>query len=536
MNILNKEKILEQARIFIEEGRLDRAIREYEKIVAADPSDLRVKLRIAELFAKRKQVNDAIRIYREVSKSYEDEGFFLKAVTVSKNILRLNPSLIEVNEQLASLYERMGLTADAVRQYGILASAFESRGMGERALEIRARIVGLVPSDGAARTRLAETYQKEGRIDEAIDQYEEYARQLEHDGKDPQKLADLLEKILSHRPARYDMLKKLISIYHDLENSRKALKWLEMAGELVDSDPELLKYMASLYVAQNQNETARKKLVILADLCKKRGDIDGMLHAITEILVIFPDEEERFSDLVDAVSPGGMPIIVARALARRKEIEDDEIARQIKEQHQKNGVSESDSHSTPPDSKKGVNKTSAKSEEKVAGAPPLPTQPNSYPVSKEPCGLKDKSDENAETDKIYVAEVEAKSLDPVKKNKVGIVENLQQAEAAFDLGSAYKKMGLVDESNGEFKKASDIVKSIFSVGIIEGNLMERANKLVGALGIKISSAPHGLPVESDPKRQQAQVKKAVHHQSKSEKGPSKDSEPKSSGRKKISFV
>ncbi|HPW44973.1 MAG TPA: tetratricopeptide repeat protein [bacterium] len=536
MNILNKEKILEQARIFIEEGRLDRAIREYEKIVAADPSDLRVKLRIAELFAKRKQVNDAIRIYREVSKSYEDEGFFLKAVTVSKNILRLNPSLIEVNEQLASLYERMGLIADAVRQYGILASAFESRGMGDRAVEIRARIVSLVPNDGAARTRLAETYQKEGRIDEAIDQYEEYARQLEHDGKDPQKLADLLEKILSHRPARYDMLKKLISIYRSLKNSKKALKWLEMVGELVDSDPELLKYMASLYVAQNQNETARKKLLILADLCKKRGDIEGMLHAITEILVIFPDEEERFSDLVDAVSPGGMPIIVARALARRKEIEDEEIGRQIREQHQKDGLSEAVSNSAPPDSEKGVNRSSTKSEKKVEAAGSLSTQFDSYSGSQGIGGLKDKSDENAETDKIYVAEVDAKPPDLVKKSKISIVDNLQQAEAAFDLGSAYKKMGLIDESNSEFKKASDIVKSIFAAGIIEGNLMERVNKLVGALGIKMPSTSKKAPVESDPKRQVAQVKKAVHRQSRREKDPSKGSAPKNLGRKKISFV
>ena len=49
MNILNKEKILEQARIFIDEGRFDKAIREYEMILLADPADLRVKLKVAEL-------------------------------------------------------------------------------------------------------------------------------------------------------------------------------------------------------------------------------------------------------------------------------------------------------------------------------------------------------------------------------------------------------------------------------------------------------------------------------------------------------
>ena len=113
MSILNKEKILELARLFIEEGKYDKAIKEYEKILIADPADMRVKLRIAELYAKRKQIADAIRVYREVAKAYTHEGFYLKAVTVYKNVLKLNPSLIEVNEKLAELYEKMGLVGDA---------------------------------------------------------------------------------------------------------------------------------------------------------------------------------------------------------------------------------------------------------------------------------------------------------------------------------------------------------------------------------------------------------------------------------------
>ncbi|HPM41306.1 MAG TPA: tetratricopeptide repeat protein, partial [bacterium] len=193
MNILNKDKILEAARAFIEEGKFDKAIREYEKILLADPSDMRVKLRVAELYTKRRQINDAIRIYREVADAYAAEGFYLKAVTVHKNILRLNPSLSDTNEQLALLYEKMGLMNDAVRQYDILASSLDLKGQKDRVIEIRNKIVRLVPKDGSARVKLAEIYQREGRMEEAIDQYEEYAKQVEESGGEKGKLADLFE-------------------------------------------------------------------------------------------------------------------------------------------------------------------------------------------------------------------------------------------------------------------------------------------------------------------------------------------------------
>ena len=38
MNILNKEKILELAKAYSDEGKFDKAIREYEKILLADPA------------------------------------------------------------------------------------------------------------------------------------------------------------------------------------------------------------------------------------------------------------------------------------------------------------------------------------------------------------------------------------------------------------------------------------------------------------------------------------------------------------------
>ncbi len=492
MNILNKEKILELAKAFIDEGRIDKAIREYEKILLADPSDLRVKLRVAELYTKRKHVGEAIKLYKEVSSAYEDEGFFLKAVTVNKNILRLNPSLIEINEHLASLYERMGLTTDAVRQYGILASALDSKGMAERALEIRAKIVGLVPEDGTARIRLAELYQREGRVDEAIDQYEEFARQLEKKNGDKTKLADIHEKILSHRPERHDLLKRLIEIYSELNDKKKMIRWLEAGGEVVDTDPKMLRLMADIYVSQNQNETARAKYIALAELHKELDEIDEALDAYQQVLVILPDEEDRIEGPVEELRPGALKGLIERAQKQREELEKEELEKELKKDREERGIPEGEDKELPPEVK-------AEAKEVV-------------------------KDEEVE--------------DPVEEegpiDEDTISKDLKSAEASFDLGNAYKKMGLSEESMTEFVKAKDMYESIMeAIGSNEG-LEDRLKAIYNELGIEPPKRevkapaiePKPLPKLDDLKREPPKVEneKAV------------EDKPKVKKKKKISFV
>lgn len=439
MTILNKEKILDQAKAFIDEGKFDKAIREYEKIALADPSDLRVKLKIAELYTKRKQITDAIRIYREVSRAYADEGFYLKAVTVHKNILRLNPSLIEINRQLAELYEKMGLIADAVRQYDILASALEHKGESECALEIRSKIVLLNPSDGTARIKLAETYQREGKMDDSIGQYEEHARQLESSGANPARLADVFEKILTHRPERHDMFKKLIGIFEKTGDTKKMLKWLESGKNLVENDPELLGRLARIYAGQNQNETARAKYMRLAELYREKEDIDGALGAYFEILVLLPDEEDRLARIVDELKPGAMADIAGRAAQRRKEIEEE---------------------------------TSLKEEElereRMEGAKPKTNK----------AGAKKTGREEEITSDIIEKKMEKPKTLAVK------TPNKREAGAAFDLGVVYQRTGLDDEAKAEFEKARGIYEACLSSQAADEDIKKRLAEIESFLAHK----------------------------------------------------
>lgn len=413
-SILNKEKILEQARLFIEEGKYDKAIREYEKILIADPSDMRVRLRIAELYAKRKQITDAIRVYREVATAYTKEGFYLKAVTVYKNVLKLNPSLIEVNAKLAELYEKMGLREDAARQYNLYAAALEHKGEINKVIEIRKKIVDLMPQDGRARVRLAELYQREGMNEEAIDQYEEYARRLEEEGKDEATLIEMYEKVLSYRSGREDMLRALVRIYYSKGEKKKALRWLEYAKTLTLVDTELLGMQAEIYASLNQVETARTKYLTLSDLYRERGDIDAALDALVKIAMLIPSEQERMERRAAELGVGAREKL--RTAVEKYRCEEEERIRKEEEEE-------------------------AFAEEVTAKA-------------EKP--LEEKVEEKAEERWERAAVIPVKRREVRKPRVPSKKEKMRQAKAAYDLGKYYKEIGLNGEAKKELTKAFEL--------------------------------------------------------------------------------
>jgi len=464
-SILNKEKILEQARLFVEEGRFDKAIKEYEKILLADPADMRVKLRIAELHVKRKQVADAIRVYREVAGAYTQEGFYLKAVTVYKNILRLNPSLIEINEYLADLYNKMGLLNDAVRQYDIYASALEQKGDLDKVMELRRRIVELTPEDGSARVRLAELYQREGRGEEAIDQYEEYARRLEQSGGDEMRLIEMYEKVLSYRSGREEMLRALIRIYYGKDEIKKALKWLEFAKTLTPIDEELLAMQAEIYARLNQMETSRSKYLALSDLCREHENVEGAADALARIAMIIPSEEERVE-------------------RRAHEIGDEALARfrttleALREKEKREGEEEelTDKAEAPQPKPKPKPKPEPKPQPQPKTEPQPKTKPKVQPKAKATPKPKAKAqpEPDADWDKTIIVPVETTKAQPKPRPEVASktapkqpavsqredVPTVQEAKAAYNLAILYDKIGLANEAKKELEKAARLYEQL----------------------------------------------------------------------------
>ncbi|MBI1909969.1 MAG: tetratricopeptide repeat protein [Deltaproteobacteria bacterium] len=309
---MNKEKILSEAEKYIKENKLDKAIKEYQKIVAEEPADLRVKLKIGDLYARKKDLVRAIKGYREVADAYEKENFHLKAMAVYKTVLKLNPTLIEVNEKLGNLYRLVGLEQDAINQYLIVAGFYDSKGMSKEALAIRKKIVAIDPSSATSRVRLAELYQSEGEEEASVKEYER-ASDLYKRTNNLQGLVEVYEKVLFYRPNNITMLRALLKIYFEKKDFSKVIKRLEAVPEEVKKDLVLQQLWAETLVEMGQMEAARRRFKDLYKNCVDLKDEERAAQVYARMLREFADDEEYLKEMDQAREEAGFshPILQA---------------------------------------------------------------------------------------------------------------------------------------------------------------------------------------------------------------------------------
>ena len=89
---MDKNKIIEGAAKLVAKGAYDKAIKEYQKVLEADPKDVRVLQKMGELYQKKNDNAQAAHYFTKVAESYSTDGFFLKAVALYKQVLKLNPN------------------------------------------------------------------------------------------------------------------------------------------------------------------------------------------------------------------------------------------------------------------------------------------------------------------------------------------------------------------------------------------------------------------------------------------------------------
>ena len=251
-----KSKFLDAAQKHLQKGAYDKAIKELQKLLEEDPRDVRTLLKIGDIYAKKGDGAEATKTYRRVAEAYSEQGFFLKAVAVYKQILKHEPQNLEVALKLAELYEHLGVMQEAMVQYQIVAGILDQRGNTREWLGVLVRMVDLEPENVASRVRYAEGLSREQRNDEAIAQFVQACELLERQGRmdDWSKVA---ERLVFLAPARFDILKRLAKHYLASGDLRRAIARLEPCFRGLPRDVETLTLLGRAFrEAEHTNKAA----------------------------------------------------------------------------------------------------------------------------------------------------------------------------------------------------------------------------------------------------------------------------------------
>src|SRR5204862_344713 len=161
----NKEKVMDAARKFVDKGQIDKAVKEYLRIVHEDPKDVRVWLKIGDLYAKKGAKQDATETYLKVAErllwhkpdnhalNRELAGLYLRrndprrALQKLQACFKADPRDVETLGLLAQAFQALDQKAKTVSVLKELARVHVENKHRDKAADVYRKILEFVPTD-----------------------------------------------------------------------------------------------------------------------------------------------------------------------------------------------------------------------------------------------------------------------------------------------------------------------------------------------------------------------------------------------------
>lgn len=270
--MISRDKILKNAEKFIREGKLDKAIEEYNKLVEENPSDWSTISLVGDLYVKVGKIKEGISQFIKVADYYRAQGFYDKAIAAYNRIYKLDPTNKEIAEVLADLYEKKGLISQARALYLEIAEKYMIGGKTREALEIYKKVVELDKGNIKTRTLLVELYKKEKMIDEAVEELNSIGESLARAGNVKEAL-DYFNKALELKPNDQRAIKNIVEIYIKVQDYNKAVETIEEYLKISPNNTYFLKRLADLYCELGNIDRAEKIIFRLQEMEEHEVDL-----------------------------------------------------------------------------------------------------------------------------------------------------------------------------------------------------------------------------------------------------------------------
>jgi len=288
---VDKNKIIAEATKLVQKGAHDKAIQAYQKILAEDPKDVRVLLKVAELHQKKGDARAAAEAFDRVAQTYAEQGFFLKAVAVYKQIVKLDPEDVRVNERLAALYQQLGLMSDAMGQYQFMAAAYEKAGDGAKLTDVLKRMLELDPENIASSIKLGELYARASQAGPALECFRRAADYLKKHNRADEYLK-VAERLAALSPDDLALTRELSNIYLAKGDTKRALAKLQLCFKADPKDVETLTLLAQAFRDLGQSSKTISVYKELARVHGERGRHQEARSTWRKVLELAPGDEE----------------------------------------------------------------------------------------------------------------------------------------------------------------------------------------------------------------------------------------------------
>ena len=213
------------ANFFWHEGFSQKAQALYKKVLNINPADTDALYSFGELSEEKGLVTDAIKYYLATADLLSKEGKKDRLIAIYEKILSLSPANILLRIKVADIFIREGLNSDAAREYLHIARIHEETGDHAKSKEFFQKAIGVHPRSKDAVLGLTHLYEKTGEFEQAAAQLKDATVLFPDDTDILFRCADLSLKIDDTGYARQCLMRIV-------EGNQQNVKARRMLGDL----------------------------------------------------------------------------------------------------------------------------------------------------------------------------------------------------------------------------------------------------------------------------------------------------------------
>lgn len=522
-----KDKLIEDAQRFALRGQLDKAIKSYQQVIALDSSAINQRQRLAELLVKAGRIEDARSEFAAIGKYYSANGYYLKAIAVYKKLQVMSPGDIAITLTLAELNEKHGLVANALAEYKQVYDYYEKNAESAEALKILEKMHAVDQQNVGIKLKLAEAYFQVDRKDESYSLFGRLASMLQERG-DGMGLSKLNSRMQQLFPDKSEFMLEVLAeqVRGDAGSTLNAISGIQALLRNNPQDKRVWDLIIEAY--QRLNQPQRVKLAyqhclkfFQDDLLAQKGLIECVIaeRDVTGALQLLDQYEQHFVDSaaadellriyqsLDLVDP--INIRVLQGLKRSFEMIGDEEAAAAMGHKIESLQSFSGKYTVQPDipaagsdfGQQSESQSGTECDQREHGAAEeventllegviIPEKPAAFDFSEpEEFEIEIELDDNEAspfatmpqdgTADGAAADAWLNSVDDVfdstatspRSVRFGDDVDISDAQSHYDLGVAFKEMGLFDEAISELRQAADDPARRMACLILQGTCL-----------------------------------------------------------------
>ena len=329
------------AQIFVGDGFLTKAIAVYKRIAKLAPDEVRSMEKLADLYVQQGVMSEARPLFLQLAEVHLKHNRQPEAVGLLKKLLQAEPDNLRIQIRLADLYQAMGQANEAIESYVSAAQRALARGEHAESEKLAGKALKLDPHNAGALIVQARSFSVQGDLTKAARLLEQVP-ELEKGGEQTELLVEFYVKnanwdqainlamqVFEADQKNYGPVQKVVEALLEaghaetamgiLQQSRVALidageheavgKMLQSLAEGMPERLEPLEWLVELYGRTSDSFRLPDALTKLGDALVANGQYDAAKGIFEQLVERQPESDAAKRKLNGVLRILGLPLL-----------------------------------------------------------------------------------------------------------------------------------------------------------------------------------------------------------------------------------